>query len=86
MIAIVAAAVTALAAPSDAEKHLAELQSLYEQSCGVRAYAAFDDLCSPLKRQLRDAEKAARKAEQARLKAQRTAGEKQPTPTAPAQD
>lgn len=66
MIALFAAAAAAIAAPSDATGRLADLQHLYSQSCEVRAYATFDDLCDQLKRQMREAQRAERDAARAR--------------------
>ena len=68
MIVILAAAAAVLTA-SEADARLADIRHLYAQSCEVRAYAAFDDLCGKLKRQLRIAEKTHREAERARAKA-----------------
>ena len=57
-------------APAPAELSPAEqvrqLQMIYVQSCGDRAWGSFGDACNQMKRQIRDAEKAARKAENAR--------------------
>jgi len=69
MIAIIAAAVTGLAPAPDGERQLAELRHIYAQSCQVRAYAAFDDLCNRVKRQLRDAERTHRRAARAQARA-----------------
>ena len=64
----IAAAV--LSGPSDAgaeaDKRLADLQLIYSQSCEVRAYATFDRMCDDLKRQVREAQKAHRKAARTR--------------------
>lgn len=57
MIALFAAAVVAVAAPSAADQRMAELQHIYSQSCEVRAYATFDDLCDRLKQQMRQAQR-----------------------------
>lgn len=62
IIAAFAAALAAATTPPDAERQLAELQHIYAQSCEVRAYAAFDDLCDKIKKQMRDAERAHRAA------------------------
>lgn len=68
MIAILAASAAVLTA-AQADARLADIRHLYAQSCEVRAYAAFDDLCGKLKRQLRAAEKAHRAAVRERAKA-----------------
>lgn len=77
IIAAFAAALAAAASPTDAEKQLAELQHIYAQSCDVRAYAAFDDLCDKLKKQMRDAQRAHRAA----LRAKPAAGASRPAQT-----
>ena len=59
MIALILAA--ALAVAPDKPVNLDELHVLYDQSCQVRAYASYDDLCSALRKQIREAEKAQRK-------------------------
>ena len=62
MIVLIAAAALATAAPTDAQRQLADLQFMYDQSCGSRAYATFDDICSTLKKQMKIAERDAKKA------------------------
>jgi len=69
MIAILAAAVTGLTPAPDGERQLVELRRIYAQSCQVRAYASFDDLCERVKRQLRDAERAHRRSVRAQARA-----------------
>jgi len=78
MIALLAAA--AIAAPQDAGSRLAELQHMYAQSCGVRAYASFDDLCGLLKKQMREAERAYRKAARAEAATPAVAETSEPGP------
>lgn len=73
MIAALAAAALAAAAPSDVgpsdtAKRLVDLQHIYAQSCGVRAYATYDDLCDKLKKQMRDAERSHRTAQRAQAR------------------
>lgn len=64
MIAIALAAVAAVQAPADdPARTAAAALAMYQQSCQVRAYGSYDDLCSALRRQLKEAEKAARKAQ-----------------------
>lgn len=64
MIVIALAAMAAVQAPADdPARTAAAAQAMYQQSCQVRAYGSYDDLCNALRRQLRDAEKAARKAQ-----------------------
>ncbi len=40
----------------DPAANLAALQQLYAQSCGSRGYAAYDDVCNQISRQIRQAE------------------------------
>jgi hypothetical protein len=56
-------------APDDPIATLAGLNDLYSQTCQVKAYAAYDDICHALRDQIHDAEKAADKAAKARAKA-----------------
>ena len=59
MIAVLAAAAAvATAAPEDTEKQLRAVQSMYQQSCQVKAYGSYDDICNLLKKQLKEAERA----------------------------
>lgn len=66
--ALIAAAALAAqtGAGAEADRRFADLQLIYSQSCEVRAYATFDRMCSDLKRQIRAAEKAHRKAARTR--------------------
>lgn len=82
MIAALAAAVLATAGDTGAER-VAELRHMYQQSCEVRAYGSFDDLCDQLKRQMREAEKAQRAAARKRPT---VAGTPQPVAAAPVGD
>ena len=66
MIALLAAAAAAVSAPTEPAKQLEELRFIYSQSCEVRAYATFDRLCEGLKKQMREAEKAHRRAQRER--------------------
>lgn len=68
MIAVLAATAAVLTA-AQADAQLSDIRHLYAQSCEVRAYAAFDDLCGKLKRQLKVAEKAHRQAARERARA-----------------
>jgi len=63
MIALLAAAMLQAAEPPSAADQLQELETLYAQSCGVRAYAQYDDICDDLDSRLRQLRaKAAREA------------------------
>ncbi len=65
MMVILAAAALAAAQPAPADDPVATLaavQDMYNQSCQVKAYAAYDDLCDALRKQIRDAERASDKA------------------------
>lgn len=61
MIVLIAAAVLATAEPTEAQRQLDDLRFMYEQSCGSRAYATFDDICDTLKKQMKTAERTAKK-------------------------
>jgi hypothetical protein len=52
--------------PKSLEERLADLKVLWTQTCGNRAYGAYDDLCQNLGDEIHRAEREARKA---RLKA-----------------
>ncbi len=60
------AAATAALGPDEAvaAKNRADLQALYDQSCAVRAYGSYDDMCAKLRQSIRvyerDQAKAAR--------------------------
>ena len=63
MIILFAAAALAAAEPApppaeDPVATLAAVQDMYNQSCRVKAYAAYDDLCDALRKQIREAERA----------------------------
>jgi hypothetical protein len=72
-----AAAVAAAPAPID---QMADLERMYQQSCSVKAYGSYDDLCSGLRKQMKEAQKRQKKvqAQQARL-----AARAEPAPSAP---
>ena len=80
MIAMLAAAAVALSAPTDADKRLEELRLIYSQSCEVRAYATYDRLCEGVKKQMREAEKAHRRAKRDKSTVALTAPAAQPSP------
>lgn len=46
----------------DPAETLAAVQDMYNQSCLVKAYAAYDDLCDALRKQIREAERITDKA------------------------
>lgn len=48
--------------PSVSEAQVVQLQAMYEQTCGQKAYAAYDDLCETLKKQIDTAQRAADRA------------------------
>jgi hypothetical protein len=78
-----AAALAGATASDDGTRRLAELQHMYQQSCEVRAYGSFDDLCDELKKQIRAAQKAHRTAAGARPQ---RGGAPQPVAAAPSGD
>jgi hypothetical protein len=61
--------------PKSLEDRLADLHVLWTQTCGNRAYGAYDDLCQNLGDEIRRAERQARKA--------RLAPRRPPVPSAP---
>ena len=61
--------------PKSLEERLADLQVLWTQTCGNRAYGAYDDLCQNLGDEIHRAEREARKA--------RLAPKRAPVPSAP---
>ncbi len=83
MIAILAAAAVAAGAAVPAaspDDTVAQVRALYQQSCQVRAYGSYDDLCNGLKAQLKQAEQDARKA---RSQAAKTAAADKPAKIQP---
>ena len=82
MIALLAAAAAALAAPTDADRRMEELRLIYAQSCEVRAYATYDRLCEGVKKQMRDAEKAHRRARRDKATVALSPPAAQPSPPA----
>lgn len=65
MIVILAlAAAAAGLSPDDASaaKAREDLQAMYQQSCEVRAYGSYDDLCNVLKDRMRDFDREQAKA------------------------
>ena len=69
MMAILAmAAAVAASSPDDvAARNSADLQVLYDQSCRVRAYGSYDDMCSKLRKRIKEFERdQAREARQRR--------------------
>ena len=82
MIALLAAAV--VAASPDSGAQLADLHRMYAQSCEVRAYASFDDLCNILKKQMREAERAHRRSARAEAAEPTTPVVAEKTESAPA--
>ena len=57
MIALAAAAALAAASPTDAATQLEQLDHMYQQSCSVKAYGSYDDICNGLKKQMKEAQK-----------------------------
>ncbi|HTK36620.1 MAG TPA: hypothetical protein VL358_15215 [Caulobacteraceae bacterium] len=86
MIVLAAAAALAAAepAPEDPAATLRAVQAMYDQSCQVRAYGSYDDLCDSLKKQLREAAQAQRKAPPARRPAAVSTPTLAEAPAAPA--
>ena len=59
MMAILAmAAAVAASSPDEvAARNSADLQILYEQSCKVRAYGSYDDMCTKLRKRIKEFER-----------------------------
>lgn len=88
MIVLIAAAALGAAQPTEAQRQLDDLRFMYEQSCGSRAYATFDDICDTLKKQMKTAERTAKKGGSKTAKAPvggaaSTIPAPQPAPSAP---
>jgi hypothetical protein len=66
MIALaVAAALAAAPAPPTAQetaKTMDALELMYQQSCSVKAYGSYDDVCNGLRKQMKEAQKRYKKA------------------------
>jgi hypothetical protein len=64
MILVFAAALAAAdpAAAEDPAATLRAVQAMYNQSCLVRAYGSYDDLCDALRKQIREVAKTSRGA------------------------
>jgi hypothetical protein len=64
LVAVAAMAAAQAAQPAQSPAQTMEaLQTMYEQSCQVRAYGSYDDLCNTLRKQINNA-----KREQSRAK------------------
>ncbi|HTI67830.1 MAG TPA: hypothetical protein VL460_09850 [Caulobacteraceae bacterium] len=57
MIVLAAAAAAALASAQTPAQTVESLERMYQQSCSVKAYGSYDDICNGLRKQMRDAEK-----------------------------
>jgi hypothetical protein len=83
--ALLAVAGPATPAPDDDPvRDLAAAQNLYDQSCGVKGYAAYDDLCGVLRDQIHQAERAVDRAKAEKKKAAK-AGARPKDASAPTQ-
>jgi hypothetical protein len=74
VIMAMAAAVAASGAGDVAAKNKADLQMLYDQSCKVRAYGSYDDMCNKLRKQIKAFERDQDRAERDRSRAAPIAG------------
>jgi hypothetical protein len=72
MIATLAVLAMAAAPAGDTANKLVALQGMYEQSCQVKAYGSYDDLCNVLKKQMKEIAREQKK--------QRAAAKAQPAP------
>ena len=63
MLALLAAAAVAAAPPLvPAPANAVEtLERMYQQSCSVKAYGSYDDICNGLRKQLKEAQKRQKK-------------------------
>jgi hypothetical protein len=62
MITVLAVmAMSASPAAAAPRNNLVALQGMYQQSCQVKAYGSYDDICNGLKKQLKEAEKQAKR-------------------------
>jgi hypothetical protein len=77
MIALALAAAVSSAQPQDAATQLEQLDHMYQQSCSVKAYGSYDDICNGLKKQMKEAQK--RLKQEVRDQARNTAPSPQPT-------
>lgn len=70
MIALVAAAALAAASagPQTSAQTLDSLERMYQQSCSVKAYGSYDDICNGLRKQMKEAQKRQKKEAQAQAK------------------
>jgi hypothetical protein len=66
VILAMAAAVAASGADDVAAKNKADLQRLYDQSCKVRAYGSYDEMCNKLRKRMKEFERDQAKAERDR--------------------
>jgi len=82
LVILAMAAATATLAPDEAvaAKNRADLQSLYDQSCAVRAYGSYDDMCAKLRQSIKAYERDQAKAARDRARAPRSAPTPAPSP------
>jgi hypothetical protein len=73
MIALFAAAALATQDPAAT---IAALENMYQQSCQVKAYGSYDDICNGLRKQMREAEKRLKKQAKELAKAAKEQPEK----------
>ena len=73
VILAMAAAVAASGADDVAAKNKADLQRLYDQSCKVRAYGSYDEMCNKLRKRMKEFERDQARAERDRGRATATA-------------
>ncbi|MEO6340097.1 MAG: hypothetical protein ABIO39_08680 [Caulobacteraceae bacterium] len=69
LILAMAAATAGIGADEVAAKNRADLQVLYDQSCAVRAYGSYDDMCNKLRQSIREYERDQAKAARERARA-----------------
>ena len=81
LVILAMAAATAAISPDDAAaaKNRADLQMLYDQSCAVRAYGSYDDMCNKLSQSIKAYDR-----DQAKLARERARNPRPAPPPAPA--
>lgn len=84
MIALFAAAAVATAAPQSAAAQMDALNHMYQQSCSVKAYGSYDDICSGLRKQMKEAQKRLKKEARAEASAPPPKSQPASEPTAQA--
>ena len=83
VILAMAAATATLSVDETAAKNRADLQVLYDQSCAVRAYGSYDDMCNKLRQSIKTFERDQAKAARERARNPPPPPSSGPAPSAP---